>query len=221
MTQLFDNLTANPIVDAVLLAIAGAAGGLWLLAAWWTYADMARRVRPELLRMAGPAWILVSTPVLLPLSLATYLLVRPQETAAERRSRQLLTALAPTLGGDLTCPTCAEVVDPAWRRCPSCSAWLGAPCSRCGRWSAMDLKVCPFCAAERTAGEEVVESEAETATAVDRRGLRWQPVGMRAEGSASKSPAPSRGAGNRGARDVRRAGRAASASGPRLARIGR
>lgn len=205
MTQLLDVVTTNQTVGAVVIAIVGAVLGLWIAAAWWTYADLSRRVRPELLRLVAPAWILASSPLLLPLSLAAYLLVRPQETVAERRSREILGALAPTLD-PATCPGCEDRVEEGWRRCPSCATWLGAPCSRCGRWSPIELQLCPYCATDWA----IPEAEAPVAP-----GLVAVPTGA----PAPAVDTPRTGHGR--ARDDRRAGRAASVSGPRLARIGR
>ena len=205
MTQLLDVLTTNQTAGAVLIAIAGAVLGLWIAAAWWAYADLSRRVRAEPLRLLAPAWILVSSPLLLPLSLAAYLLVRPQETVAERRSREILGALAPTLD-PATCPGCEDRVEEGWRRCPSCATWLGAPCSRCGRWSAIELQLCPYCAIDWA----IPDAEA--------------PVAPGLVTVATEAPVPTvdlRRARRGRARDDRRAGRAASVSGPRLARIGR
>ena len=88
MTQILDNLSNDPTIGAIGLAIVGAAAGLWLAAAWWTYTDMARRTTFEVVRLGAVAWVLLSTPVLLPLALGTYLLVRPQQTVAERRAQR-------------------------------------------------------------------------------------------------------------------------------------
>ena len=208
MTQLLDAVAANQTLGAVVLALVSAAIGLWLATAWWTYGDLARRVEPELARLAAPAWILASTPVLLPLSLAAYLLVRPQETVAERRAREMLSALAPRPVTTTSCRGCGARIDDSWRRCPTCATWLGAACSHCGRWSPMDFELCPFCASDRSTLDQPA------ATAPVRVPV---PSGERDE----PETAASTGSTNREARDARRARRAAAAPSPRLARIGR
>src|SRR5256885_317544 len=57
MNQVFDNLASDPTVGAIGLALAGAAAGLWLAAAWWAYTDMGRRTTLELVRLMAVAWI--------------------------------------------------------------------------------------------------------------------------------------------------------------------
>ena len=78
-----------------------------------------------------------------------YLLARPQATAAQRRSRDLVVALSPELFGGLSCEACGQVVDEEWRRCPACATWLQVACLDCGRWSATNLEICPWCATAR------------------------------------------------------------------------
>src|SRR3954447_24819349 len=95
VNQFLADLASNPTVGAVGLAVAGALAGLWFAAAWWAFSDMSRRTTVEVGRLLAPAWILLSTPVLLPLSLGTYLLARPQRTVAERRAQRLFEALDP------------------------------------------------------------------------------------------------------------------------------
>lgn len=136
---------AAPVVAAVLTA-------LWLLTAWWVYLDMARRSNSELAQLSAVAWILVSTPLLLLLSLPTYLLARPRSTAAQERSAQLARAMATDAIQRLTdgaCPGCGEVREDGWRRCPRCATWLEVTCEACGRWSAVELAICPWCATDR------------------------------------------------------------------------
>ncbi len=148
-TELLGSLIAGaaPVVAAVLVV-------LWLLAAWWVYLDMARRSDSELAQLGGVGWILVSTPLLLVLSLPIYLLARPRSTAAQERSAQLARAMAADAIERLTdgaCPGCGEVREEGWRRCPSCATWLEAACGSCGKWSGIELGICPWCATERAA----------------------------------------------------------------------
>ncbi|HEY2915836.1 MAG TPA: zinc ribbon domain-containing protein [Candidatus Limnocylindrales bacterium] len=184
MNQLFDSIVNDPTVAAVGLALAAGAAGLWLAAAWWTYADMARRSTFEVARFAAVGWILLSTPLLLPLSLATYLLARPQRTSAERKAERLFVALAPSLG-DGHCLACGSAVDPEWRRCPACRSWLATGCEACGRFSAVDLDVCPWCA------EDKMPDVPRPATAQPDRSPTEQPaapVPVMAAGASSDAP---------------------------------
>lgn len=148
MSQILGTVLADPTVGAIGLAIGGALAGIWLAATWWTYADMSRRTHSDLARLSAATWVLLSTPVLLPLSLGSYLLARPQLTLAERRAVRLFGALAPTLNEEL-CPSCQDSIDAGWSRCPGCAFWLKTECQACGEWSTSDVDVCPFCARDK------------------------------------------------------------------------
>ena len=150
------------VLSGVAFAIGIAGIGLWLAAAWWTYGDMARRTNSDLARYGAAAWILLSTPALLLMSLPVYLLARPQATAAQRRSRDLVVALTPELFGAIRCEACGQVVDEEWRRCPACTTWLQVACLDCDRWSATNLEICPWCATSRV-DEPAFASEADEA----------------------------------------------------------
>ena len=152
MQDVVGQLLGSPAVTTAvsLLAVGGVA--LWLAAAWWTYQDMQRRTTSEVAALGAVAWILLSTPALLPLSLPIYLLARPQRTVAQGRSTELALALQAELSAELTCPGCGgRLGDEDWRRCPTCSTWLATECDACGRWSSVRLDICPWCAVDRPA----------------------------------------------------------------------
>ncbi|HEV2006256.1 MAG TPA: hypothetical protein VGQ85_06530, partial [Candidatus Limnocylindrales bacterium] len=67
------NLVDTSLISGVAFAIGIAGIGLWLAAAWWTYGDMARRTNSDLARYGAAAWIILSTPALLLMSLPVYL----------------------------------------------------------------------------------------------------------------------------------------------------
>lgn len=213
MNQVLDTLVNDPTVGAIGLALAGTAIGLWLAAAWWTYTDMGRRSTSELARLTAVGWVLLSSPALLPLSLPTYLLARPQATVAERRAQRLFQAMEPSMM-DGRCPTCEGIVDAEWRRCPTCTTWLASACADCGEWSAIDLESCPWCAADKAAGRTTVEAPEPDAVAaavlvtpdaepaMRRSGRR---VGVAPRPVASPAGRrPQDGPGQRRARDLRR-----------------
>jgi hypothetical protein len=170
MADLVAQTLSNPAVGAFGTAVVVAVLALWLAGAWWAYADATRRAESSLAGFVAAGWIILSTPVLLPLSLAVYAFSRPQVTAADRRTRALAYELAAAPPRP-ACATCAEPVDDAWLRCPSCTSWLAAPCSDCGRWSDASLELCPWCGGEAREAP-YVEAFGEAATGVTRRGRR-------------------------------------------------
>jgi hypothetical protein len=150
MTDLLAGVLSNPIIPAIGLAVGTTVLALWLAAAWWAYRDAARRVGSPYVGLLASAWIVLSSPFLLPLSLAVYGMARPQHTAAEHRSRRLVAQLVDQLeaADGQRCPSCRMTIDPTWLRCPSCATWLAQPCSHCGGWSDGSLEICPWCGSE-------------------------------------------------------------------------
>jgi RNA polymerase subunit RPABC4/transcription elongation factor Spt4 len=159
MPDILDQVLADPAVSANGGAIGVAVAALWIAAAWWAYTDAARRTDSPLAALVVVGWIVVSTPLLLPFSLAIYSLARPQQTAAEHRARHLAAELVDEIEqiDGAGCRACWALVDPAWLRCPTCSTWLAAPCAGCGSWSDRTLAVCPWCGSEERA-DPVVET---------------------------------------------------------------
>jgi len=148
MADFLNRTLADPAVTAVGIAFGVACVALWLAAAWWVYGDAARRSESVVGPMIAGGWIVISTPVLLPLSLGIYTLVRPQRTVGESRTQNLMWALSSSAIVARRCPECDIRVEADWRRCPSCTTWLEAPCARCGAWSDRELPICPWCASE-------------------------------------------------------------------------
>ena len=174
MNEIFDQVLADPTVTAIGGAVGAALVALWLAAAWWAYADAVRRTDSTLAAMLVAAWIIVSTPLLVPFALAVYALARPQHSAAEHRTRRLAEELVDVLDeiASADCPSCNSAVEDGWLRCPSCTDWLALPCSLCGSWSDRSLAVCPYCGGEER-GEAAVEVlEPAVAVGRPRRGRR-------------------------------------------------
>jgi hypothetical protein len=122
---------------------------VWLAAAHWVYRDMRRR-RPDLVSPYLAAFgVVLASPILLPISVFTYLVLRPRETLAETRERELtdrLDAIDAEL--DLACPGCARPVEEHWLLCPACRTRLARLCRTCGRTMGLDWTVCGFCGRE-------------------------------------------------------------------------
>jgi hypothetical protein len=196
MTDVLARALDNPILPTIGLAVGLTVLALWLAAAWWAYRDAARRAGSSFAGMLAAAWVVLSSPLLLPLSVAIYTLARPQHTAAELRSRHLIRELIDELDASTAprCRACGTDIDVAWLRCPACATWLAEPCSRCGSWSDPALDICPWCGGTNRA-EPVVE------------GLQPSPAAP-----APEPAAPGRAAFARKRRD-RQAQRAGAAAG--------
>jgi hypothetical protein len=180
VNDVLDQLLSNSTVTAIGGALGVAVVALWLAAAWWAYTDAARRTGSLPAALLAAAWVIVSTPLLLPLSLPVYALVRPQDSAGERRTRRLAAELTDVLEetAGSGCFSCGSPVDPAWHRCPACSTWLGLPCTQCGSWSDRTLEACPFCGSEERTEPAIEPLEPAAAAVSTRRGRRTpRPVG--------------------------------------------
>ena len=183
MTDLLAETLANPAIGTIGSALALAAVALWLAAAWWAYTDAARRTESSLAGFIAAGWIILSTPLLLPLSLAAYAFARPQVPAADQRTRSLAAALA-SMPAQPTCAVCAAPIDATWRRCPTCTTWLSSPCGHCGRWSDGQLEICPWCGAEAREAPFVQGMAGAAATA---GGRHRRPAWRAATPAASRS----------------------------------
>jgi RNA polymerase subunit RPABC4/transcription elongation factor Spt4 len=150
MSDLIAETLADPAIAGFGMAVGLGLTALWLAAAWWAHADATRRTNHSLAGYIAAGWILLSTPVLLPLSLAVYAFARPSVAAGDQRVKNLIAELGAT-ATDPHCSRCGAEVDLDWRRCPSCASWLSTPCATCGRWSDDSLELCPWCGGESRA----------------------------------------------------------------------
>ena len=192
VANILSDFFASPLVSAAVFALGVGAIGLWLAAAWWTYTDAGRRTESSVLAALAAGWIVVSTPFLLPLSMAIYRAARPQVAAADARAERLAINLSEEAVA-ASCPQCASRIEPGWLRCPRCTAWLAAPCRACGQWTDPTFDICPLCGSEEhleprvlaptmlesmasgqatTAGAEWPMAAVAASTEVDQRGVR-------------------------------------------------
>ena len=156
----------SPIVTGLLMGIGVTFVVVWLAGTWWAYLDISRRTTSDLARFGAMGLVIVSTPVLLPLSLVVYTLVRPHTTIAERRALELARGLGPAFAGRERCPACHDALAPEWRRCPSCATWLASSCESCGQWSEVAFDICPWCAAAK--GDRIPSAPERVAPAASR-----------------------------------------------------
>ena len=149
-------LTSTPFQIAgnltVVLAIV-----FWLGLAYWMVRDARRRIKdPWLIGSAAVLGVVVPY-----LGAVIYLLVRPPETIAEARVRELeVRTLAERLTGrDERCPVCRTETEPTFLVCPVCTTQLRQPCRTCDAALEPLWQVCPYCATPSapTVLEPVVE----------------------------------------------------------------
>jgi RNA polymerase subunit RPABC4/transcription elongation factor Spt4 len=144
VADLLSQVLASPLVSTIAFALGAAAIVLWVTAAWWAYRDALIRTDSTALAYGAAGWIVVSTPLLLPLALLVYRAVRPQLAAGDARAERLAIGLSEATMAP-TCQGCGILIREGWHRCPACATWLAATCRRCGGWSDPAFEICPFC----------------------------------------------------------------------------
>jgi len=147
--QVIAGIGDQPVVRLVVSGAAVYFVIVWLAAAFWAYQDARRRHASPIVPYLAAGVLVIASPVLFPLALIVYRVVRPAETLAEARARALdnrLTALERS--GLLACPGCSKLVDETWLSCPACRTRLAHRCLACGRSMELDWNACAWCATE-------------------------------------------------------------------------
>ncbi len=122
---------------------------LWFAAAYWAFRDMQSRSDNALAPYLAAAFIIVFTPILFPLAVLTYKIIRPQERIGEVYERNLAEeAMLAEIEAIPHCPTCDRRVDPAWIICPGCRTRLNRVCPNCSRLVGLDWSLCAWCGRE-------------------------------------------------------------------------
>jgi RNA polymerase subunit RPABC4/transcription elongation factor Spt4 len=143
-----DVLNSVPVRLVVLGTIAYVTV-VWLATTHWVLRDMRRRRNDPLSPYVAALGIVLASPIVLPISAFTYLVLRPRETLAEARERELTERLdALGAGMLLLCPDCRRAVEEDWLTCPACRTRLARRCLGCGRTMGLDWSLCGFCGAE-------------------------------------------------------------------------
>ena len=192
MEEIFTDILNDPAVAAIGMALGLAAVALWLVAAWWAYNDAAHRTESSIAAFLAAGWVVLSTPLMLPLSLLIYGFARPQLTAADHRATHLVRELVSNAPPAPACTGCGAAVDDSWLRCPTCATWLATPCSACGSWSDPVLEICPWCGSDDRSEAEVpvLAPQAGRGFAHGRRArVAWR---SSAQGGPSVRPQPNR-----------------------------
>jgi len=119
---------------------------LWLAAAYWAFRDMQLRTENPIVPYLASAFIVVFTPILFPLAIFAYRIVRPQERIGEVYERNLAEeAMLAEIEAIRHCPSCDRRVDPEWIICPTCRTRLNRVCPNCTKLVGLDWSLCAWC----------------------------------------------------------------------------
>lgn len=122
---------------------------LWLAAAYWAFRDMQSRSDNPLSPYLAAAFVILFTPILFPLAVFTYRVIRPQEKIGEVYERNLAEeAMLAEIEAIPHCPTCDRRVEAAWIICPTCRTRLNRVCPNCTRLVGLDWTLCAWCGRE-------------------------------------------------------------------------
>jgi RNA polymerase subunit RPABC4/transcription elongation factor Spt4 len=139
----------NPIVQLLTAGFVAYVVVLWIASAWWVFHDLRRRHADRVLPYLAAAGVILASPLLFPLAVFVYRIVRPGETLAESRER-ILTERLEALEAEMTlsCPGCSRLVEEDWLVCPACRTKLAHRCVNCGRTMGLDWTLCGWCGTE-------------------------------------------------------------------------
>jgi RNA polymerase subunit RPABC4/transcription elongation factor Spt4 len=119
---------------------------LWLAAAYWAFRDLQLRTENPVAPYLAAAFIIVFTPVLFPLAVFAYRIVRPQERIGEIYERNLAEeAMLAEVEAIGHCPTCDRRVHDDWIICPTCRTRLNRVCPNCSKLVGLDWSLCAWC----------------------------------------------------------------------------
>jgi predicted RNA-binding Zn-ribbon protein involved in translation (DUF1610 family) len=146
--QAFAELLGHPAVGLAIRFIALYLVILWLASAWWVWRDARARTTDAIAPYLAAGAVLLVTPVLFPLAVAVYRLVRPPLTVAAATSAELQLAMLEEEAAQSVCAACGLSVEDEWVACPACGSPLAVRCDACGRPLELDWAICAWCAAE-------------------------------------------------------------------------
>jgi hypothetical protein len=146
--EAFAQLLGHPAVGLAIRFLALYVLILWLASAWWVWRDARARTTDVIVPYLAAGAVLLVTPVLFPLAVAVYRLVRPPLTVAAATSAELQLAMLEEEAAQSVCARCGASVDEEWVACPACGSPLAVRCDSCGRALELDWTICAWCAAE-------------------------------------------------------------------------
>ena len=105
--------------------------------------------------------MIIFTPLLFPLAVFTYRIIRPQEKIGEVYERNLAEeAMLAEIEAIPHCPTCDRRVEAAWIICPTCRTRLNRVCPNCTRLVGLDWSLCAWCGREFERHDQLAASAA-------------------------------------------------------------
>jgi hypothetical protein len=138
---------------------------VWLACAYWVWQDARRRQDNVVAPYVAAGAVVLASPVLFPLALLVYRIVRPPETLSEARQRHLEDRIVELdFQAFVRCPNCDGTVEDDWLICPDCRTRLAHRCIECGRSMRLEWSVCAWCAAEVAEPSLLDAPQAEPAT---------------------------------------------------------
>lgn len=187
----------NPVIKFGFQIFAIYWAVLWLAAAYWAFRDMQLRTENPIAPYLAAAFVIVFTPLLFPLAVFAYRIVRPQERIGEVNERNLAeAAMLAEIEAVRHCPTCDRTVHADWIVCPTCRTRLNRVCPNCAKLVGLDWSLCAWCGrdferSETVAGATISSPQREAlgsgdATAVVRPPLR--PAAVRRARSNPSDP---------------------------------
>lgn len=157
----FGGFLSAGAVQLALRLILGYLVVIWLAAAYWAFRDMERRTDQPALPYVAAGIVILFSPLLFPLGLLVYRIVRPSEPIALRRHDELSQALLMSEIGEIEqCVGCGRVVQEEWMVCPSCRTELRERCPGCNGVAEFDWLSCAWCGRDlQRSGERAARPE--------------------------------------------------------------
>jgi predicted RNA-binding Zn-ribbon protein involved in translation (DUF1610 family) len=148
VAQTFAQFLGHPAVGVAIRLIALYVVVVWIASAWWVWRDARTRSTDVLVPYLAAGAVLLVTPLLFPLAVVIYRMVRPPLTVSAATSVELQMAMLEEEATHSECAACGAIVDDDWVACPTCGAELSVRCTSCGRPLELDWQICAWCAAE-------------------------------------------------------------------------
>jgi RNA polymerase subunit RPABC4/transcription elongation factor Spt4 len=172
VTDAIGSILDNPVLQLGFKLFAVYWVVLWLAAAYWAFRDAQLRTENPIAPYLAAAFVIVFTPLLFPLAVFTYRIVRPQERIGEVYERNLAEeAMLAEVEAIRHCPSCDRRVDPGWIICPTCRTRLNRVCPNCTRLVGLDWSLCAWCGREFERHDALAAASAPLVTMPERGAL--------------------------------------------------